>query len=237
MSDHADDGRTASYAELVSALSGARHDPASARFDRELAAAEAAGTVDPAVARTLRWWQRESIRAVEDHLVGVLPVVLARLEASERDAADTIAASAVSWATATGSERTYPNRGAPPPAPRGPGPHDEGGPGGGVQELPSRPPGSGPAGAQRTPEQPGGDPAPHLRPVDRTGAHGTPQPGLQTGFAPARTGDEQHAPPPVAHDSVEGGAPRRRLLVGGLTVLPDDDSTRTRHDGVSGASG
>src|SRR5881409_3502082 len=51
--------RSSAYAELVSGLLEARHDAASARFDVEVAAAEADGRIDERTARVLRWWQRE----------------------------------------------------------------------------------------------------------------------------------------------------------------------------------
>ena len=72
----------AAYAEVVSALADARADSATERFDAEVDAAVAAGRVDVHLARTLRWWQRESVRGVRDHLVDVLPSVLATLDDS-----------------------------------------------------------------------------------------------------------------------------------------------------------
>jgi hypothetical protein len=226
MTDQADQARTAAYADLVSALAGARHDPASDRFDRELAAAEAAGTVDPATARTLRWWQRESVRAVEDHLSSVLPHVLTSLDSAGRDAVATVAASAESWAAASGAP-------AAEPPPYGDGPDH---PGGGVRGTSTPPPGSTPGGAR-----PAADPsAPYLRPVDTasTDRAGAAAP-LKPGFVPPPT-----TPPgsPDAHESVTGGAPPRRLLVAGLTVLTDDDHTpptrsRTAHGDAPGATG
>ena len=227
MTDQADHARTAAYADLVSALAGSRRDPATERFDRELAAAEAAGAVDPVTARTLRWWQRESVRAVEDHLSAVLPGVLNRLEASERDAVATVAASADSWAAASGTT-------AAEPPPRGEGPDDPGGLPRATTTQP--PPGSAPGGTAST-----GDPStPHLRPVDTasTGSAGSTAAPLRPGFAPPPT-----APPGArdAQESVTGGAPPRRLLVAGLTVLTDDDhtptSTRTAHGDAPGATG
>jgi len=226
MTDQADQARTAAYADLVSALAGSRRDPATERFDLELSAAEAAGTVDPVTARTLRWWQRESVRAVEDHLAAVLPDVLTRLEASERDAGATVAASADSWAAASGTTAA-----APPP---GSAPDDPGGP---PRATTTPPPGSAPGGAAAP-----GDPAtPYLRPVDTAtpGSAGSAASPLRPGFAPPPT-----APPGArdAQESVTGGAPPRRLLVAGLTVLTDDDhtppaSTRTAHGDAPGATG
>jgi hypothetical protein len=247
-----DDGvRSAAFASLVTALVGVRPDPATARFDAELAAAEAAGVVDPSVARTLRWWQRESVRGVAEHLEGVLPAVLTSLETAERAALDTVTSSASSWAAATESEGGPP---LPPPDPD---------PGSGTPADRGAPPASGPAGAaRRPPADPGG--APYLRPVD-IGPATTPAPPaprlLRPGFAPPSDTPptESPTPPsavrpdgPVAHDSGPGGAPPRRLLVAGLTVLPDDgdaprstaardrsqhDRTTTTHDDVPGTSG
>jgi hypothetical protein len=65
------------YTALVAALLGVRTDYASARFDAEIAAALAANRLDVATARTLRWWQRASVREVEGYASSVLPVVLA----------------------------------------------------------------------------------------------------------------------------------------------------------------
>jgi hypothetical protein len=243
-----DDGvRSAAYGSLVEALLGVRADPATARFDAELAAAEAAGTLDPGVARTLRWWQRQSVQGVADHLAGVLPGVLTSLAAAERAAAEMVAASADSWAAATEppSDRRLP---PPDPGPTGPATSED-------------PPGFGPPGPRpRPPADPGG--APHLRPVDTGPVAPAPAtaPPLRPGFVPAPAGPPA-APPvppsavrpagPVAHDSGQRGAPPRRLLVAGLTVLPDDgvasrsahphrspyDRSSTMHDDVPGASG
>jgi hypothetical protein len=89
------------YTALVAALLGVRIDYASARFDAEVAAALAANRVDVETARTLRWWQRASVREVEGYAGSVLPAVLAT-----RSDADTVAAvdsdeSAQSWQQAT----------------------------------------------------------------------------------------------------------------------------------------
>jgi hypothetical protein len=85
------------YTALVAALLGVRTDYASTRFDAEVAAALAANRLDVATARTLRWWQRASVREVEGYANSVLPAVLAT-----RSDADTMAAmdsdeSAASW--------------------------------------------------------------------------------------------------------------------------------------------
>jgi len=48
--------------EVVLAVVDTRPDPATERFDAELAAAVATGRLDEGTARTLRWWQREAVR-------------------------------------------------------------------------------------------------------------------------------------------------------------------------------
>ena len=68
------------YADLVSALVDARSDLATERFDAEIESAVASGQLDEQRARTLRWWQRESVRGVRDHLASVLPAVMEKLE-------------------------------------------------------------------------------------------------------------------------------------------------------------
>ena len=211
MTDQLDDGRAAAYSDLVAAIVGARRDPATERFDRELAAAEAAGSLDAATARTLRWWQRETVRAVEDHLAAVLPLVLARIDDAESDAVATVAASADSWVAASGATTAAPRHRDDRPD----------GPGGVLHEPPPIPPGPGPAGGAAV-----GDPAaPHLRPVDRatSGPQDVAPPLLRPGFAPGTPPAMRSAGVTVAQDSVTGGAPPRRLLVAGLTVLTDDD--------------
>ena len=71
---------------MVGGLIDARTDPATARFDAELAAAEASGAVSPEAAHRLRFWQRASVRALADHARTVLPIALGALDAARRDA-------------------------------------------------------------------------------------------------------------------------------------------------------
>ena len=93
--------RSAAYAELVSGLLEARHDAASARFDAELAAAEADGRIDERTARVLRWWQRESVRAVIEHARAVIPPALGALDDADADAARHNDDAADAWERAT----------------------------------------------------------------------------------------------------------------------------------------
>ena len=79
------DVREAAYAELVVGLIDARDRAAEERFDAELDAAEVAGRVDSETARTLRWWQRESLRAVVSQAEMVVPPTLAALEAAAHE--------------------------------------------------------------------------------------------------------------------------------------------------------
>jgi len=81
-------GQATAFAELVAAMLDARHDYATAAFDDALTRAEADGSLDPAAARLLRWWQRETVRAVVDHAARVLPPAVLALQEAERVAAE-----------------------------------------------------------------------------------------------------------------------------------------------------
>ena len=97
--------RTTSYARLtdvVLAVADARPDHATERFDAELAAAVAEGRLDATTARTLRWWQRESIRGFRSYLDEVLPTVLDALAAGAAGSAASAAEAAVAWSAARG---------------------------------------------------------------------------------------------------------------------------------------
>ncbi|HEU4676305.1 MAG TPA: hypothetical protein VFS29_09975 [Motilibacteraceae bacterium] len=90
------------WSELVSAVLDARADPATARFDEELAAAQQAGL--PAdVARALRYWQRASVRAALDHARTTLPTVVAALVQSVADSAVAVDEQDQAWRAATES--------------------------------------------------------------------------------------------------------------------------------------
>lgn len=105
--------REAALSDLVAGLLDARSDPATDRFDAELAAAEDDGRVDAQTAKVLRWWQREALRAVVEHARVVLPPTLLALEQSAAGADREAAASAASWARAVGDD-TDPDGGTPP---------------------------------------------------------------------------------------------------------------------------
>jgi hypothetical protein len=96
--------REAAYADLVAGLLDLRSDPATERFDAELAAAEDEGRIDPQTAKVLRWWQRESLRSMVEHASTVVPPTMLALEhaasGSEREAE----VSAQSWARAAGDD-------------------------------------------------------------------------------------------------------------------------------------
>ncbi len=78
-------GRDVWY-DLVGGLLDARDDPATARFDAELAAGLAAGTLTEEAAHRLRFWQRASVRSLADHARTVVPVALGALAAARHDA-------------------------------------------------------------------------------------------------------------------------------------------------------
>ena len=94
--------RHVAYADLVGGLLDARVDPATDHFDAELSAALAAGTVTPEAARTLRFWQRASVRGLVEHARNVLPPALSALEAARAESKETVAAEQRSWTEATG---------------------------------------------------------------------------------------------------------------------------------------
>jgi hypothetical protein len=79
---------------LVGGLLDARSDPATARFDAELAAGLADGSLTDETAHRLRFWQRASVRSLADHARTVLPVALGALEAARQDAEGYVAESA-----------------------------------------------------------------------------------------------------------------------------------------------
>jgi hypothetical protein len=93
----ADPGALDRYTALVAALLGVRADYASSRFDAEIAAALAANRLDVATARTLRWWQRASVREVEGYANSVLPVVLATRSEADASASLESEESAAAW--------------------------------------------------------------------------------------------------------------------------------------------
>ena len=72
----------AAHRDMVLGLLEARSDPATARFDEALGDAEAAG-LDERLARTLRWWQRESLAQLVEHAATVLPAALVSLDIAE----------------------------------------------------------------------------------------------------------------------------------------------------------
>ncbi len=104
---------TAAYADLVSGVLDARSDSATQAFDAEVAAAEADGRLDARTARTLRWWQRESLRSLVDHSRTALPPALAALGQAQAEAARGTAEAANSWARAV-DDQVPPSRPASP---------------------------------------------------------------------------------------------------------------------------
>jgi hypothetical protein len=108
----------AAYAELILALVDARADPATTRFDHELAQAVADRRVDKETARTLRWWQRESVRGVRDHLADVLPPLLDALEDAASRSSMTMQSSEEMWRTALTGAAPAPEKAADPSAER-----------------------------------------------------------------------------------------------------------------------
>jgi hypothetical protein len=94
--------REKAHADVVGGLLDARNDLATERFDAELAAAEAGGRVDPQTARVLKWWQRESMRALVEHARTVVPPALTALEDAASEAERGVQTAARSWGRASG---------------------------------------------------------------------------------------------------------------------------------------
>ena len=84
--------RESAYADLVAGLLDVRADPATDRFDAELAAAEEDGRIDPQTAKVLRWWQREALRALVDHARTVVPPTMLAIEQAAGAAGDDLGA-------------------------------------------------------------------------------------------------------------------------------------------------
>jgi len=95
--------RHVAYADIVGGLLDARLDPATRCFDAELATALDAGTVTAEVGRTLRFWQRASVRGLVEHARNVLPPALAALDDSRRESQQTTEADQRSWQEVTGA--------------------------------------------------------------------------------------------------------------------------------------
>lgn len=90
------------YADLVAGVLEARRDLATERFDAEISVAEAEGRIDARTARALRWWQRESLRALVEHARTALPPALTALDQAQADAAQAAEDAAEAWARAVG---------------------------------------------------------------------------------------------------------------------------------------
>ncbi len=89
------------WTDLVGGLIDARADPATARFDADLAEAVTAGALSEETATRLKFWQRASVRAVADHARTVLPVALGALDAARREAQEDVEVAAATLEAAT----------------------------------------------------------------------------------------------------------------------------------------
>jgi hypothetical protein len=110
--------REAAYADLVAGLLDLRSDPATDRFDAELAAAQDEGRIDPQTAKVLRWWQRESLRTMVEHASAVVPPTMLALEQAAAGSEREVEVSAQSWARAGGDEPAARGSAAHEPADR-----------------------------------------------------------------------------------------------------------------------
>ncbi len=94
-------------ATLVTALLTSRDDAATEAFDAALQAAESAGTIDIDTARTLKYWQRQSVEGLIDHAAIVLPAALSARRVSDVSARETIAEARVSYEQARAIQREH----------------------------------------------------------------------------------------------------------------------------------
>jgi hypothetical protein len=85
------------YAAIVAALIDVRLDEATTRFDAEVAGALAENRIEAETARTLRWWQRASVRAAETYAATVMPGVLAVRDDADARARAEADEAAASW--------------------------------------------------------------------------------------------------------------------------------------------
>jgi len=97
-----------SLTDLIVLVLAMRHDPLTEQFDQLLTDAETTGGIEPALARSLRWWQRQSLQAQSDYFAEALPRILAALEAA--DVADRAALdqAVLAWEAAEPSARPRP---------------------------------------------------------------------------------------------------------------------------------
>jgi hypothetical protein len=111
---------TSAYSDLVAGVLDARSDAATAAFDAEIALAESEGRLDARTARALRWWQRESLRALVEHSRTALPPALAALDQAQREGFSAVTDAAEAWDRAVGETMGDTQRspsGATDPAP------------------------------------------------------------------------------------------------------------------------
>jgi hypothetical protein len=119
-----DESRGSLWSDLVNGLLDARTDPATARFDAELASAVAAGELSRRTAQRLRFWQRAAVNGAEDHARTVVPAVLGVLETARSEAeayvqqGDATMDAAEAGGTPAPPEREAGDTPAPPERPR-----------------------------------------------------------------------------------------------------------------------
>ena len=183
------------YAALVDALIALRRDPATQRFDEYLEYATETGRIDEPTARALRWWQRQSVRGVEEHLEGLLPVILRQLEAADQAAIRAVELSDQAWRAAAGA---HPPQSHSAPAKAGT-----------AQPETAQPETAQPEKAQSETAQSVTAQSVTAQPVTEQ-----PQPfEQQAELSPQEQSDSSQA---------QDGAPVQRTLTAGLTVLPEE---------------
>lgn len=193
-----DSGRDAAYAMLIDSLIALRKDPATTRFDEYLEHAQAAGRIDAATARALRWWQRQSVRGVDEFLQAVLPDLLLRIERADDAARAAVEESDQAWKAAAHGGHPSPTTSEHP-----------------VDVEPADPPTQ--SDRHTVSGRAISDVEPHEAPVSSTTT-----PLLDS----TETGAYDVGDPNHDSDGTDDGAPVRRTLVAGLTFEtadPGDD--------------
>ena len=211
-----DSGRDTAYAALVDALIALRRDPATERFDEYLDYAQTSGRIDAPTARALRWWQRQSVRGVSDHVEDILPSLLVQLEAADQAAVRAVDASEDAWRSANGQALTRTQATMSDPDAR--------------SSAVVTPPVDRPV-AEVTPVDPSGAAVPANTSIDPSvesqaarvdpAVTEIPSEQIANSNVPTNPNYGENPTEPGASQSEESGASVQRTMTAGLTVVPE----------------
>ncbi|MEI7778177.1 MAG: hypothetical protein WCJ42_01965 [Actinomycetes bacterium] len=203
-------------AELITALLALRAKPASDEFDAAMERAGASGLVDPATSRELRWWHRASQDEFEQYVCEVLPAVLASIDDGDARANDAAARDRSAWnqaveiSVATGAAAPRPSRLA--------------------QSRSAADSGAGSAADSGAGAESGAD----------SGSGSGADSGAGSGAGSEPESDPESdlngasaAEAAVTYSRRPSGAPTRRRLVAGLTVLSEGQPSEGKHNAAA----